>query len=74
MWLAQQKTILLPVQGTQIRSLGQENPLGKEMAIYSSFLAWELPWTEEPCRLESMRSQESDTTEQAHSWPGAEMT
>ena len=44
------------------------------MAIYSSFLAWELPRTEDPCGLQSMGSQESDTTEQAHGWPGAEMT
>ena len=62
------------MQETQVLPLGQEDPLGKEMAIYSSFLAWELPWTEEPCRLESMGSQEADTIEQAHSWPGAEMT
>ena len=33
---------------TWVRSLGQEDPLGKEMATYSSFLAWRVPWMEEP--------------------------
>ena len=36
------------MQETQVRSLGQEDPLEKEMAIHSSILAWEIPWTEEP--------------------------
>ena len=39
---------------TQVRFLGQEDPLEKEMAIHSSTLAWEIPWTEEPDRLQSM--------------------
>ena len=39
---------------TQVRSLGQEDPLEKEMATHSSTLAWGIPWTEEPGRLESM--------------------
>ena len=43
-------------------SLGHEDPLGKEVLIYSSILAWEIPWTEEPGGLQSMGSQESDTT------------
>ena len=52
----------LPVmQETQVQSLGQEDPLEKEMAHYSSILAWRLPWTETPGRLQSMGS---DTTEQ----------
>ena len=38
----------------QVRSLGQEDPLEKEMAICSSVLAWEIPWTEEPGDLQSM--------------------
>ena len=42
------------VQKTQVRSLGQEDPLEKEMATHSSILAWEIPWTEEPGRLQSM--------------------
>ena len=42
---------------TQVRSLGQEDPLEKEMATHSSTLAWRIPWTEEPGRLQSMGSQ-----------------
>ena len=48
---------------TPVRTLGWENPLEKEVAIHSSILAWRIPWTEEPDRLQSMGSQESDTTE-----------
>ena len=40
-----------------LQSLGQEGPLEKERAIHSSVLAWEIPWTEEPSRLQSMGSQ-----------------
>ena len=48
----------LPVMWeTQFRSLGQEDPLEKEMATHSSTLAWNIPWTEEPGRLQSMGSQ-----------------
>ena len=50
------------VQENQIRSLGQEDPLEKEMATHSSILAWGIPRTEEPGRLQSMGSQESDMT------------
>ena len=49
-------------QETQVWSLGQEEPLEKEMAIHSSILAWEIPWTEEPGGLQSIGSQESDMT------------
>ena len=42
---------------TQNLSLGQEDPLEKEMATHSSTLAWKIPWTEEPGRLQSMGSQ-----------------
>ena len=42
---------------TQVRSLGQEDPLEKEMATHSSTLAWKIPWTEEPGRLQSTGSQ-----------------
>ena len=42
---------------TQVRSLGQEDPLEKEMATHSSTLAWKIPWTEEPGGLQSMGSQ-----------------
>ena len=52
------------MQETSIQSLGQEDPLEKAMTTHSSILAWKIPWTEEPDRLQSMGSQESDTTEQ----------
>ena len=52
----------LPVmQETQVWFLGQEDSLEKEMATHSSILAWEIPWTEEPGRQQSMRPQEVDT-------------
>ena len=50
-----------------VRSLGQEDPLEKEMATYSSTLAWKIPWMEEHGRLQSMGGRESDMTEQLHS-------
>ena len=45
------------MQEMGVRSLGQEDPLEKEMATHSSILAWEIPWTEEPGGLQSMGSQ-----------------
>ena len=45
------------MQETWVRSLGREDPLEKEMAIHSSTIAWKIPWTEEPGRLQSMGSQ-----------------
>ena len=45
------------MQETQVRSLGREDTLEKEMATYSSTLAWTIPWTEEPGRLQFMGSQ-----------------
>ena len=47
---------------TWIKSLGLEDSLEKAMATHSSILAWEIPWTEEPDGLESMRLKESDMT------------
>ena len=50
----------LPIQETQemwVQSLYQEDPLEEEMATHSSILAWEIPWTEEPGRLQSMGPQ-----------------
>ena len=41
------------MQETQVRSLGQEDPLEKEMATHSSILAWRIPWTEEPMGCKS---------------------
>ena len=50
------------VQETLVRSLVQEDPLEKEMATHSCILAWRIPWTEQPGGLQSMESQESNTT------------
>ena len=46
---------------TQVRSLGQEDPLEAEMATHSSILAWEIPWTEEPGKQQSMGVTKSQT-------------
>ena len=51
-------------QDTRVQSLGREVPLEKEMTTHSSTLAWKIPWTEEPGRLYSMGSKESEMTEQ----------
>ena len=50
------------MEETWVQSLDWEDPLEKEMATHSSILAWEIPWTEELGGLQSMGSQESDTT------------
>ena len=52
--MAQMVKCLLTMQETWVRSLGQEDPLEKEIANHSSILAWKIPWTEEPGRLQSM--------------------
>ena len=54
------------MQETLVRSLGQEDPLAKEMATHSSILAWRIPWTEEPGGLQSTGRKESDMTEWLH--------
>ena len=46
------------MQETQVQFLGPEDPLEKEVATRSSILAWKIPWTEEPGRLQSIGSQE----------------
>ena len=46
-----------------VKSLGREDPLEEETATHSSILAWKIPWTEEPGRLQSVGSQRVDTTE-----------
>ena len=46
---------------TQVQSLGGKDPLEKEMATHSSVLAWKIPWTEEPGRLQSVGLQKSQT-------------
>ena len=48
-------------QETRVGSLGQEDPLKKEMTAQSSILAWEIPWTEEPGGLQAMGSQKGWT-------------
>ena len=55
--VAQRLKRLPGMQETQVRSLGWEDPLEKEMAVHSSTIAWKIPWTEEPGRLQSMGSQ-----------------
>ena len=56
--LAAQMVKCLPAtRKTQVRSLGREDTLAKEMAAHCRILAWEIPWTEEPGRLPSMGSQ-----------------
>ena len=55
--VAQMKKNLPAMQETWVRSLGWEDLLEKEMATHSSILAWRIPWTEEPDRLQSMGSQ-----------------
>ena len=52
------------MQEVLIWSLGQEDPLEEGMATHSIILAWEIPWTEEAGRLQSMGSQNLDRTEQ----------
>ena len=52
--VAQTVKRLPAMQETQVRFLGWEDPLEKEMAIHSSILAWKIPWTEESDRLQSM--------------------
>ena len=60
--VAQLVNSLPAMKKTQGQSLGQEDHLEKEMATYSTLLAWEIPWTEEPGGLQSMASQELDKT------------
>ena len=61
--MAQTVKRLSTMQETWVRSLGWEDPLEKEMATHSGILAWRMPWTEEPGRLQSMGSPELDMTE-----------
>ena len=55
--VAQRLKRLPPMSETRVRSLGRKDPLEKEMATHSSILAWRIPWTEEPGRLQSTGSQ-----------------
>ena len=49
------------MQETRVPFLGREDPLEKELSTHSSILAWEIPWTEESGRLQSMGSLDLDT-------------
>ena len=55
--MAQTVKPLSAMQETGVRSLGGEDPLEEDMATYSSVLAWRIPWTEEPRKLQSIGSQ-----------------
>ena len=59
--VAQRVKRLPPMQETRVRFLGREDPLEKEMAIHSSILAWTIPWTEKPSRLQSTGVAKSQT-------------
>ena len=55
--VAQTVKCLSTMWETWVRYLSREDPLEKEMAAHSSAIAWKIPWTEEPGRLQSMESQ-----------------
>ena len=61
--MAQMVKNLPAMQKTQVQCLGQEDPLDKGMTTQSSILAWRIPWTEEPGRLQSMGGKESEKIE-----------
>ena len=58
--VAQMVKCLPRMRKMRVRSLGQEDPLEKEMATHSSTLAWKIPWTEEPGRLQSVGLQRGE--------------
>ena len=64
--MAQRIKHLPAKQEARVQSLGWEDPLEKEMATHSSILAWRIPWTKEPGRLQSTGSQRVDMTERLH--------
>jgi len=64
--LAQRAKCLPAMQETGVRSLGQEDPLEKEMATYSSILAWRIPRMEEPAGYSPWGCRELDRTERLH--------
>ena len=55
--VAQRLKCLPPMRETWVRSLGREDPPEKEMVTHSSIVAWKIPWTKKPGRLQSMGSQ-----------------
>ena len=60
--LGKEEPAMQDTEETGVRTLGEEDPLEGEMATHSSILAWRIPWTEEPDRLQSMWSLDSDMT------------
>ena len=64
--MAQRVKRLSTMRETQVQSLGREDPLEKEIAVHSSTIAWKIPWTEEPGRLQSMGWQRVGCTERLH--------
>ena len=60
--VAQRLKHLPGMRETQVRSLGREGPLEKEMAVHSSILAWDITWTEEPAGYSPRGRKELDTT------------
>ena len=69
-FLVAQRIKRLPaIRETRVQFLGREDPLEKEIAIHSSTLAWKIPWTEEPDRLQSMGSQRV-----GHDWATSHFT
>ena len=69
MWaslVAQRVKHLPALQETQVRSLGREDPVEKEMATHSSPLAWKIPWMGEPVGYSPWGRKESDTTKRFH--------
>ena len=64
--VAQAVKNLSAMQETWVKSWVWEDPLEKGMATHSNFLAWRIPWTEEPGRLQSIGSQKLDNTEHTH--------
>ena len=61
--MAQRLKRLPAMRETWVQFLGQEDPLEKETVTHSSILAWRIPWTEDPGKLQTMGFQELDTTE-----------
>ena len=70
--VAQMAKRLPAMRETQVLFLGQEDPLEKEMAIHSRTLAWKIPWTEEPDRLQSMGLQRFGHYCMPVAWPKKE--
>ena len=64
--MAQKLKHLPAMWETWVQSLGQEDPLEKELETHSSILAWRIPWTEELGGLQSLGHKELDTTERLH--------